>query len=156
MSLILNMLSRLIIAFLPMSNSLLISWLRSPSQWFCRPQNKVCHCFHCFSVYLPCSNRTRCQDLSISHQEASISSYLYLSEGRQNENHSHRKLTKLITWTIALCNSMKIWAMPCWATQDRWVMVESSGKTWSTGEGKGKPLQYSCLEKPMNSMKRQR
>ena len=35
-------------------------------------------------------------------------------------------------------------------------MVESSDKTWSTGEGNGKPLQYSCLENPMNSMKRQR
>ena len=38
----------------------------------------------------------------------------------------------------------------------RWVMVESSDKTWSTGEGNGKPLQYSCLENPMNSMKRQK
>ena len=45
--------------------------------------------------------------------------------------------------------------MPCRATQDGWVMVESSDKTWSTGEGNGKPLQYSCLENPMNSMKRQ-
>ena len=35
-------------------------------------------------------------------------------------------------------------------------MVESSEKTWSTGEGNGKPLQYSCLENPMNSMKRQK
>ena len=35
-------------------------------------------------------------------------------------------------------------------------MVESSGKMWSTGEGNGKPLQYSCLENPMNSMKRQK
>ena len=34
-------------------------------------------------------------------------------------------------------------------------MVECSDKTWSTGEGNGKPLQYSCLEKPRNSMKRQ-
>ena len=34
-------------------------------------------------------------------------------------------------------------------------MVESSDKMWSTGEGNGKPLQYSCLENPMNSMKRQ-
>ena len=46
--------------------------------------------------------------------------------------------------------------MPCGATQDRQVMVESSDKTWSTGEGNGKPLQYSCLENPMNSMKRQK
>ena len=38
----------------------------------------------------------------------------------------------------------------------KWVMVESSDKTWSTGEGNGKPLQYSCLENPMNSMKRQK
>ena len=35
-------------------------------------------------------------------------------------------------------------------------MVESSGKTWSTGEGNGKPLQYACLENSMNSMKRQK
>ena len=35
-------------------------------------------------------------------------------------------------------------------------MMESSYKTWSTGEGNGKPLQYSCLENPMNSMKRQK
>ena len=35
-------------------------------------------------------------------------------------------------------------------------MVESSGKMWSTGEGNGKLLQYSCLENPTNSMKRQK
>ena len=45
--------------------------------------------------------------------------------------------------------------MPCRATKDGWVMVESSDKTWSTGEGNDKPLQYSCLEDSMNSMKRQ-
>ena len=45
--------------------------------------------------------------------------------------------------------------MLCRATQDRWVMAESSDKTWSSGEGNGKPLQYSCLENPMNSMNRQ-
>ena len=46
--------------------------------------------------------------------------------------------------------------MLCRATQDRQVMVESSDKTWSTGEGSAKPLQYACLENPMNSMKRQK
>ena len=46
--------------------------------------------------------------------------------------------------------------MLCRATQDRQVMVESSHKMWSTGEGNGKPLQHSCLEKLMNSMKRQK
>ena len=51
---------------------------------------------------------------------------------------------------------MKLRAMWCRITQDRWVMAESSDKMWSTGEGNGKPLQYSCLENPMNSMKRQK
>jgi len=46
--------------------------------------------------------------------------------------------------------------MPCGATQDGWVMVERSDRMWSTGEGNGKPLQYSCLENPMNSMRRQK
>ena len=45
--------------------------------------------------------------------------------------------------------------MPCGATQDGRVMVERSDTMWSTGEGNGKPLQYSCLENPMNSMKKQ-
>ena len=46
--------------------------------------------------------------------------------------------------------------MPCRATQDDWVMVESSDKKWPTGEGTGKPFQYSSHENPMNSMKRQK
>ena len=41
------------------------------------------------------------------------------------------------------------------ATQDWRVMVERSDRMWSTGEGNVKPLKYSCLENPMNSMKRQ-
>ena len=46
--------------------------------------------------------------------------------------------------------------MPSRATQDGQVMVESSDKMWSTREGKGKPLQYSCLENSMNNTKRQK
>ena len=45
--------------------------------------------------------------------------------------------------------------MPCGATQDGRVMVEKSDRMWSAEEGNGKPLQYSCLENPMNSVKRQ-
>ena len=51
---------------------------------------------------------------------------------------------------------MKLWAMPCRATQDGRVMVETFDKTWSTREGNGKPLQYSWLENPMNTLKRQK
>ena len=46
--------------------------------------------------------------------------------------------------------------MLCGVTQDGRVLVESSDKMWSTGEGNGKPLQYACLKNPMNSMKRQK
>ena len=46
--------------------------------------------------------------------------------------------------------------MPCRATQDGQVMVEISDKTWSTGEGNGKPIPYSCLENLMNTMKKQK
>ena len=56
--------------------------------------------------------------------------------------------------TTAFSNSMK----PSYArvaTQDGLVMEERSDRMWSTGEGNGKPLQYSCLENTMNSMKGQ-
>ena len=46
--------------------------------------------------------------------------------------------------------------MPCGAMDNCQVMVERSDRMWSTGEGNGKSLQYSCLENPMNSMKRQK
>ena len=46
--------------------------------------------------------------------------------------------------------------MPHGATEDGWVTVERSDRMWSIGEGNGKPLHYSCLKNPMNSMKRQK
>ena len=52
MSLLFNMLSRLVITFLPRSKCLSISWLQSPSAVTLAPKNKVCHCFHCFPIYL--------------------------------------------------------------------------------------------------------
>ena len=58
------------------------------------------------------------------------------------------------TRTTALSNSMKL-SHAHGTTQDGWVMVERFDRMWSTGEWNGKPLQYSCLENPMNSMKRQ-
>ena len=58
------------------------------------------------------------------------------------------------TRTTALSNSMKL-SHAHGATQDGRVVVETSDRMWATGEGNGKPLQYSCLENPMNSMKRQ-
>ena len=61
MLLLFNMLSKLVITFLPRSNCLLISWLQLPSAVILEPpKNKVCHCFHCFPIYLPWSDGTRC------------------------------------------------------------------------------------------------
>ena len=70
MSLLLNMLSRLVITFLPRSKCLLISWLQSPSAVILEPpKNKVWHCFHCFSIYFPWSDGTRCYDRSFLNVE---------------------------------------------------------------------------------------
>ena len=64
MPLLFNMLSRLVIAFLPRRKHLLISWLQLPSSDFGAQEDKVCHCFHFFHNYLPWSDGTRCHDLS--------------------------------------------------------------------------------------------
>ena len=83
MSLIFNMLSRFVIVFLPRSKCLLFSWLQSPSAViFGAQQNKVSHCFHCFSIYLPWSDGTGCHDLSflnVSFKPAfSLSSFTFI------------------------------------------------------------------------------
>ena len=65
-------------------------------------ENKIYHCFH-FFLYLPRSDEIRCHDLSF-----------------------------LMSWWRGLCNWMKLWAMPCRATQNGWVIVETSDKMWST------------------------
>ena len=64
MSLLFNMPSRFVIAFLPKSKRLLILWLQSPSAVILGPKKIKCHCFHCFPIYLPWSDGTRCLDLS--------------------------------------------------------------------------------------------
>ena len=79
MSLLLNMLSSLVITFLPKSKRLLISWLQSPSAVILEPpQNKVWHGFHCFSIYFPCSDRTGCHDLRFLNVELSANVFTLL------------------------------------------------------------------------------
>ena len=70
MSQLFNMLSRLVITLLPRSKHLLISWLQSTSTVILEPpKNKVCHCFHCFPIYLPWTDGTGCHDLSLLNVE---------------------------------------------------------------------------------------
>ena len=62
--------SRLVITFLPRSKSLLTSWLAvSICSDFGAQENKVSHCFHCFPIYLPLSEGTRCHNLSVLNVE---------------------------------------------------------------------------------------
>ena len=79
MPLLFTVLSFLVITFLPRSKHLLISWLQSPSAVILEPQNKVSHCFHCFVIYLPWSNETRCHDCCIQY----ASKFLKLSSGHR-------------------------------------------------------------------------
>ena len=69
MPLLFNKLSRLIITFLPRSWCLLISWLQSLSAVILELRKIVCHYFHCFPIYLPWSDGTRCHDLSFLNVE---------------------------------------------------------------------------------------
>ena len=70
MSLLFNMLSRLVITFLPRSKYLLISWLQSPSAVILEtPKHKISYCFHCLPIDLPWSDGTGCHDLRFLNVE---------------------------------------------------------------------------------------
>ena len=77
------------------------------------------------------------------------------SEGRHTETILQKTSQSNHTRTTALSNSMRL-GHASRATQGGRVIVEMSDRMWSTGEENDKPLQYSCLENPMNSMKRQK
>ena len=80
MSLLLNILSRLVITFLPRSKCLNFMAAVTICSDFGAPQNKVCHYFHCFPIYLPSSDGTRCHDLSFLNVEPtfSLSSFTFI------------------------------------------------------------------------------
>ena len=78
MSLLFNMLSRLVITFLPGSKHLLISWLQSQSTVILEPPKIVSHYFHCFPIYLPWSDGTRCYDLNFLNVELKVNFFTLL------------------------------------------------------------------------------
>ena len=117
-----NMLSRFVIAFLPRSTHLLISWLQSPSTVILEPKKRKCHCFHCFPIYLSWSDGIGCQDLIFLNVEFSVSFYplspssrgsLVLFHGSQP---CHGEGACITHWSYEPC--------PCKVTQDGRVMVE--------------------------------
>ena len=66
MSLLFNMLFRLVTVFLPKSKRLLILWLQSPSAVILEPKKIVCHCILCFPIYLPCPKRWCCESITLN------------------------------------------------------------------------------------------
>ena len=87
MSLLLNMLSRLVITFLPSSKHLLILWLQSPSAVILEPPNMVWHCFHCFPIYFPWRDGTRCCDHTVEN-------FVHLNFVAINKDGNHDHLIK--------------------------------------------------------------
>ena len=99
-----------------------------------------------------------CEEIPNAQGKRNLSKMAGVARGHQRADtlkpFSQKTSQSNHTRTTALSNSMKP-SHTRGATQDGWVMVERSDRMWSTGEGNGKPLQYSCLENPMNSMKSQ-
>ena len=102
---------------------------------------------HCITNSLPQATLQRPIKMHVFYVEGKVSlSFNRTNLMTEDEIWSHRPQPCLTQWNKA---------MPCGATQDWRVMVERSDRLRSAGEGNGKPLQFSCLENPMNSMKRQ-
>ena len=89
--------------------------------------------------------RNPCKTVGVARGHQRIDTLKPYSQKASQSNH---------TRTTALSNSMKL-SHALWGHPRQAGMVERSDRMWLTGEGNGKPLQYSCLESPMNSMKRQ-
>ena len=98
------------------------------------------------SIAPPIRTRPSCSLVQFLHSEASISLLSFIRG--QTENHNHRKLTNLVTWSTALSNSVKLWTMPCRATQDGWDMVKSSDKMGSIGGGMANYFSVLALRTP--------
>ena len=99
-----------------------------------------------------------CEEIPHAQGKRNPSKMVGVARGHQRANilkpYSQKTSQSNHTRTTALSNSMKL-SHARGATQDGQVRVERSDRMWSTGKGNGKPLQYSCLENPMNRMKRQ-
>ena len=99
-----------------------------------------------------------CEEISHAQGKRNPSKMVGVARGHQRADtlkpYSQKISQSNHTRSTALSNSVKP-SHAHGATQDGQVMVERSDRMWSTGEGNGKPLQYSCLENPINSMNRQ-
>ena len=99
-----------------------------------------------------------CEEIPHAQGKRNPSNMASVARGHQRADtlkpYSQKTSQSNHTRTTALSNSMKL-SHALWGHPRQAGMVERSDRMWSIGEGNGKPLQYSCLENPMNSMKRQ-
>ena len=108
LSLLLNMLSRLVITFLPKSKRLLISWLQSPSAVILEPKKIVWHCFHCFPVYFPWSDGTKCKGAlkyQCRNQNEILKNNLIITKearkwGTEEQKSNKIKRKQIVKWQI--------------------------------------------------------
>ena len=141
MSLLFNKLYSLVITFLPRSKCL--NFMAAVTIWsdFGGPQNKICHCFPCFPIYLPWSDETRCYDLSFLNVEFqanfSLSSLIFI---------------KRLFCSSSLCLTwVRIFATSWTIDRRAPLSMGFSGQEfpeWHTLNGSR--LQYSCLENPID------
>ena len=100
-----------------------------------------------------------CEEIPHAQGKRNPSKTVGVARGHQRADtlkpYSQKTTQSNHTRTTALSNSVKL-SHARGATQDGRVMVERSDRMWFTGEENGKPLQYSCIENPMNSMKKQK
>ena len=135
MSLLLNILSRLVIIFLPRSKCLLISWLQSPSAVILEaPKNKVWHCFYCFPIYFPWSDGTGCHDLHFLNVEL-ILSQLFHSPlslwSRGSLVPLHFLTSAYLRWLVFL---PAILILACASSSSSFLMMSSACKLNNQGD----------------------
>ena len=151
MSLLFNMLSGLVIAFLSRSKQLLISWLQSPSAVNLEPPKikpvtisiVSPSIFMKWRGWMPWSSSFECWALSQLFHSLSLSSSSSLLSSKKVVSSAYLRLLIFLLATLILAGTSA-------------NLASHTDKTWSTGEGHDKPIQHSCLENPMNNMKRQK
>ena len=132
MSLLLNMLSRLVITFLSRSKRLLISWLQSPSAVILEPKKIVSHCFHCFPIYWPWSDGTRCHDLSFLNVEFSFSSFTFIKRLFISSSPSDIMVVSSAWWLLMSLPAVLIPA--CTSSSPAFLMMSSAYKLNKQGD----------------------
>ena len=146
MSLLFNMLSRLVITFLPRSNCLLISWLQSPSAVIGAPKNKVSHCFHSFPIYLPWIDGTGCHDLSFLNVDFkptfSLSSFTFI---KRLFSSSLSAITVVSSACLRILIFLPAILIPACASSSLAFHMMYSAYKWQNKQGD--PLHYSGLVK---------